>query len=145
MPSIAYRADPNSRGLVQTFLSFGYAIGEKGAATLLIDPSEEVDLEWSKFYCDRLGLNYNDGPYVVTSPKRPDLLRKGDEFVVLRFSNIAPDRAVMLLNELERELRTQLAASKRTLEYEEVKQRMLTFTDRNSDLLKDVFVKLVPK
>lgn len=143
MPSSAHWDDRQSSGMVRSFLTFGYAIGEHRAATLLLDQWEKPDLEWSKHYCDRLGLNYNDGPYVVTSAKRPDLLKKGDEFVVLRFSNIAPERAVKLLNELEQDLRTQSTLSKRALEYEEIKQRILTFVDAHSDDLLKLAVETI--
>ena len=62
---------------------------------------------------------------------------------MLRFSNIAPERAVKVLNELEQDLRTQSTLSKRALEYEEIRQRMLTFVDAHSDDLVKLAVETI--
>ena len=69
------------------------------------------------------GLNWNDGPYLVTSQKRPDLLQVDAEILVIRMGGISAQRIPALLNRLSQDLTTGDARAGRML-YEEIKQRL---------------------
>lgn len=127
----------------RTFTSFGDSIGDKRAAIWFTKgrPSEflNIDIKRSKHYCDLLKLSYNDGPYIVTSLKRPDEINlKKDELVVIKLGGISPSRIVKVLNILEQDLRTDATIRKRPLIFEEIKQRLLSVADRNPDIVKEL-------
>ena len=60
------------------FSSFGDAIGDKRLALWFSEKNDDVDIRRSKLYCDLFGLDYNDGPFVVTLQKSPAEWGKGD-------------------------------------------------------------------
>lgn len=112
--------------LWETFHSFGRAIGDTHAAIWFLDQEDNVDVLRSQDYCRRFNLSYNDGPYLVTVAKRPDLLEPDDEVVVIRMAGIAPDRILTVLNRLSADLRSDGNVATGPLVYEELKQRVLT-------------------
>lgn len=121
------------------FTDFGDAIGnEKVAIWFTNDNGEGVDFNRGKSYCDKFGLSYNDGPFIVTSKLYPDEVRKGDELVVIKLGGISIDRVTPILNILEQDLRTERQLRRRALEFEEVKERILTVKDRHGPELKDL-------
>lgn len=138
------------RAIRSAFASFGASIGDTRAAIWFTEDrrSHLPDIRRSKEYCDRLKLSYNDGPYIVTSLKRPDeILSKvkrpdgilsNDELVVIKLDGITSDRIVKVLNILEQDLRTDAKIRKRSLIYEEIKQRLLSFADRNPDIVREL-------
>jgi hypothetical protein len=132
-----------TKRLYKQFKAFGDAIGEKRLAVWFSDEEDQPDVLRSKFYADLLGLSYSGGPYIVTTTRHPLILAKTDEAVVISLNGISPERWVNILNALERDLRTEREIHKRELLYEEVKQRLLTAADRNSDLLKGVVTKVL--
>jgi hypothetical protein len=160
VPSAEWKYKPADLGsLHNAFLNFGEAIGPKNAAVWFVKGSsgpifktsakeietlmKSVDIERSKYYCDKLNLNYNEGPFVVTTRRRPDLLRSGDEIIVIKFHDIDGSRITSVLNVLEQDLRTQREISKRTLLYEEIKQRIQTAAGQHSESLRHVLVELL--
>jgi hypothetical protein len=112
--------------LWQAFFEFGRSIGDDHAAIWFLDDEDNADVLRSQEYCQRFGLNYNDGPYVVVVHKRPDLLEADDEIVVIRMGGIAPERVLSILNRLSRDLRTSGRIGTGALVYEELKQRLVT-------------------
>jgi hypothetical protein len=108
------------------FFSFGRSIGDRHAAIWFLDQEDNVDVLRSQEYCRRFNLSYNDGPYLVTFAKRPDLLQPRDEVIVIRMGGIAPDRILTVLNRLSRDLTTTGNVATGPLVYEELKQRFLT-------------------
>lgn len=147
VPSILVEGDPWA--LRSAFDRFGEAIGERRAA-IWLDPFPYVFFEsiedenardagnlrgpreWphfdvlrSKDYCDRFGLDYNHGPYVVTTKKRPDLVTSNDERIVIRLDGVSASGMVKILNILEQDLRRDLEVRKRALLFEEIKQRII--------------------
>lgn len=120
------------------FEAFGRSIGGTRVAVWFLDADGRVDVDRCKSYCDRFDLNYNDGPYVVTTKKRPDLLGDNDEIVVLKLSGISAERIPAVLNVLERDLRASGEIGRGRLLYEEVKHRILTAAERYPDPLKGV-------
>ncbi len=128
------------RTISSTFASFGDSIGDKRAAIWFMKDrySHLPDIERSKYYCDHLKLSYNDGPYIVTSLKRPDGILSNDELVVIKLGGITPGRIVKVLNILEQDLRTDAKIRKRSLIFEEIKQRLLSVADRNPDIVKEL-------
>jgi len=128
------------RTIRSAFASFGDSIGDTRAAIWFTKDrhSDLPDIERSKDYCDLLKLNYNDGPYIVTSLKRPDGILSNDELVVIKLGGITPGRAVKVLNILEQDLRTDAKIRKRSLIFSEIKQRLLSFADRNPDIVKEL-------
>ncbi len=122
------------------FSDFGDSIGNKRAAIWFSTSfnSSTPDVQRSKYFADTFKLNYNDGPFVVTSLKRPDALAKNDEIVVIKLGGINPDRIVKVLNLLEKDLRTDADIRKRTLIFEEIKQRLLSVIDRNPEIAKEI-------
>lgn len=154
--------------LREAFLNFGSAIGEGRLAIWFLEGSvfptytkvskvgkseelveelvvderenkpESVDIERSKSYCDKFGLDYNEGPFVVVTRTRPDLTPPGDETIVLKLHDIDISRAVFILNVLEQDLRTERKTRRHTLVFEEVKQRILTAVDRHGATIKEL-------
>jgi hypothetical protein len=117
--------DERSR-LWETFHSFGRSIGDRHAAIWFLDQEDNVDVLRSQEYCRRFNLNYNDGPYLVTVAKRPDLLEPDDEVIVVRMGGIAPDRILTVLNRLSADLTSTGTVATGPLVYEELKQRVLS-------------------
>lgn len=112
--------------LWETFHSFGRSIGDRHAAIWFLDQEDNVDVLRSQEYCRRFNLSYNDGPYLVTVAKRPDLLEPSDEVIVIRMGGIAPDRILSVLNRLSSDLTSTGNVATGPLVYEELKQRVLT-------------------
>jgi len=130
------------RAIRSAFASFGASIGDTRAAIWFTEDrrSHLPDIRRSKEYCDRLKLSYNDGPYIVTSLKRSDgiLSNSIDELVLIKLDGITSDRIVKVLNILEQDLRTDAKIRKRSLIYEEIKQRLLSIADRNPEIVKEL-------
>jgi len=136
------------------FEAFGDAIGDQRAAIWLKPapyPSpaalaEEsvalslhyVDVLRSKDYCDRFGLNYNDGPYVVTTQVRPDLVTPKDKRVVIRLGGLSDDDMQHVLNLLEQDLRQAREIRQRQLLYEEVKDRLFEMAKLHPEIAKTI-------
>ena len=96
------------------------------AAIWFLDQEDNVDVLRSQEYCRRFNLSFNDGPYLVTVARRPDLLEPRDEVIVIRMGGIDPDRIPSVLNRLSRDLTTTGNVATGPLVYEELKQRVLT-------------------
>lgn len=132
--------------LKKQFNAFGSSIGEDKAAIWLgTRYGRGVDVERSKYYCDLFKLNYNDGPYFVTTNKRPDLFSSGDEAIIVKLNNISSDRVLRVLNLLEQDLRQEKEIRKRALLFEEVKQRLLSIVERYGDTVESVVVSWLKK
>jgi hypothetical protein len=116
--------------LWETFHSFGRSIGDRHAAIWFLDQEDNVDVLRSQEYCRRFNLSYNDGPYLVTVAKRPDLLEPSDEVIVIRMGGIAPDRILTVLNRLSSDLTSTGDVATGSLVYEELKQRFLSSVER---------------
>lgn len=155
VPSTGYERSEVER-IREAFFAFGEAIGPARGA-IWFEPNQTVKFEYSqrtterpivdinrsKQYCDQFALNYNDGPFIVTSDRRPDTVIKGDEKIVIRLGGISGDRVVRVLNVLEQDLRTERDIRKRALLFEEVKQRVLSAVDRHGEVLKEVTLQLL--
>lgn len=129
---------------IKTFSSFGDSIGDSNAAIWLGGRyNNYIDVERNKKYCIKYDLSFNNGPYIVITKNRPDLHKKGDEFIFIKLNGISNERIVRLLNIIEEDLRNNRNIRKRTLLFEEVKNRMLTFAENNKQELKDIIIKLV--
>lgn len=139
----------------EAFFAFGDAIGEHHIA-IWFDPGQtvaqhvhgrraeaKVDVSRSKYYCDQFGLNYNDGPYIVTTERRPDTVSDADERIVVELGGISGNRVVRVLNVLEQDLRTEREVRTRTLLFEEVKQRLLSAVDRHGETLKNIAIEAI--
>ena len=144
-------------GLVKAFSEFGESIGDSRAAVWLSSgragflptrsPGKSIpdliapqpaDTLRSKSYCDRFGLAYNDGPYVLAMKKRPDLMSRLDEYVIIRLHGLEPERIIRVLTVLSEDLRRNHDVRRRALLYEEVKQRILAILHQHLDVLKGV-------
>ena len=134
--------------LFYAFRGFGEAIGEFKAAVWLAPASRQgptppyPDILRGKSYADRFGLDYNDGPFVVTTRQRPDLVGSGDELVVVKLRGLGHQGIIRVLNILEQDLRNNREIRKRTLIFQEVKERMLQIAKDNVDLLEAIFLKI---
>ncbi len=115
-----------TQSIFRSFKDFGDAIGERNAAIWFVDHSGKTDVSRSKEYCRKYNLSYNSGPYIVVMPKHPDKLTSKDEVVVIRISNISPDKVTPILNTLEEDLLISRRIRRRKLLYEEIKQRIFT-------------------
>jgi|SRR5579864_2760809 len=144
--------------LHETFLDFGDAIGEMNLAIWFPDGlyrpatlkrSEKLlgtfDIQRNRDYCDRFHLDYNNGPFIVVTRTRPDLVRDGDEIVVIQLHDIDIPKVTRVLNSLEQDLRNGQEIRKRTLVYEEVKERIQTFVEHNGKTLGTLFVNILGK
>jgi hypothetical protein len=118
--------------LWEAFHSFGRSIGDLHAAIWFLDQEDNVDVERSQRYCRRFNLSYNDGPYLITVGKRPDLLEPNDEVIVVRMGGIAPERILSVLNRLSQDL-TAGDIGTGALVYEELKQRFLTSVESSPE------------
>ena len=118
--------DDQRSELWETFYSFGRSIGDRHAAIWFLDQEDNLDVLRSQEYCRRFNLSFNDGPYLVTVGKRPDLLESRDEIIVIRMGGIAADRILSVLNRLSRDLTATGEVATGPLIYEELKQRFLT-------------------
>lgn len=117
------------KSLRQAFSSFGQAIGDKKVAIWFSERNgSSVDTKRSKDYCDKFNLSYNDGPYVVVTPKRPDEIRRGDKVVIIKLSNITSIRRRQILNVLEQNLRNNQVKPRQLL-FEELRQRIFTIAE----------------
>jgi len=140
------------RNAFAAFKAFGDAIGDQKAAIWFTSDrhrslvereheragietphSDYVDVLRSKTYCDRFGLSYNDGPYVVTTRRRPDLVDAGDEKVVVRLTGLPLESIVRVLNILEQDLRTERVIRKRALLFAELRERALGMAGKLAD------------
>ena len=142
-PSIEWNAESNfgnRRKLLETFTAFGESIGDQRAAIWFSGSgvSGSVDIPRSKYFADKFELDYNSGPYIVTSSKRPDSLLPGDEVVVIKLGGIQMERVVKILNLLEQDLRTGSTIKNRRLIFEEIKQRLISISDRHPDIGKEM-------
>lgn len=125
--------------LKQSFEQFGDAIGQREAAVWFTERyGYGTDVERSKYYCDQLDLNYNDGPYVIHSRVRPDMWASGDDLVVIKLNGISAERVVRVLNLIEQDIRQGVTIRQRRLIFEEIKQKVLSIVEQNHEFVKDV-------
>lgn len=130
--------------LHQVFRNFGDAIGQSEAAIWLWLPnSARVDVLRSKDYCDKWKLNYNDGPYVVTTMIRPDRVTAADDKLVIKLGGVSPARVARVLNVLEADLRRRLEPRRGNVLYEEVKQALFSAFDQHRDTIVEIGVTLL--
>jgi hypothetical protein len=126
--------DTATASLWDAFLSFSRSIGDNHAGIWFLDQDNKPDVLRSQEYSRQFGLGYNDGPFVVTVRKRPDLLEPGDEVVVIRMNGISQDRVLTVLNRLSRDLRSG-DISTGGLVFEEIKQRLMTLATNNPEII----------
>ena len=93
------------------FQSFGDAIGDDHLAVWFRGADRELmstdSLNRCKSYCDRFGLDYSGGPYVVVSDVNPDGEDAGGmEPVVIKLDRVKTSGIIRILNILEKDLRT---------------------------------------
>jgi len=126
--------------LRQKFLDFGDQIGDETAAVWFLAAESihkreqlSVDVKRSKDYCDRFHLSYSEGPFVLVMRRRPDLLKPGDEILVIKLHDIDASGVISILNILEEDLRAERSLRRRTLVFEEVKQRIMTAASRHAE------------
>jgi hypothetical protein len=125
--------------LRKAYQNFGDAIGEKHLAVWFLDADNRtVSIARSKVFCDWLGLDYNSGPYIITTDVYPELMRANSKPVVIKLYDIPASKVVLILNILEQDLRTERGIRKTTLLFEEVKQRLLTASDLIAAILKSL-------
>jgi hypothetical protein len=140
---LAPTLDLDDRELLEVwraYKNFGESIGQRNLAIWFTTDGFAVDIGRSKYYCDRLRLNYNDGPYVVVSKIRPDKLDDTSTITLIRLESVAPERIVSILNILEQDLRRGVHPRESLIIYEEIKQRLLSLGERNGELIKDIVV-----
>ncbi|MCG7961650.1 MAG: hypothetical protein N0E54_02970 [Candidatus Thiodiazotropha taylori] len=135
------------------FARLGNAIGDARIAVWLGNPPDinkfelgfgAIDTERSKQYCNKLDLDYNNGPYILISKTYPDDLIKNSDYIIIKFNGIAKNRVGRVLNRLEQELRlNRVDEKRRVLLYEEVKQRLLSMYDEHNEAFKEIVVKWV--
>jgi hypothetical protein len=129
--------------LYEEFSAFGDAIGDRRLALWFSEKNDDVDIRRSKLYCDRFGLDYNNGPFVVTLQKSPAVWRTGDLAVIVSLGGISPERRLRVLNVLEQDLRTARELSQRPLLFVEIRERLLSAAERHKDDLQGIAVKLL--
>jgi hypothetical protein len=133
VPDVRWRTGEFAKyqsNLWQAAHNFGQSIGDTHVAIWFLDDEDNVDVLRSQEYCRRFGLSYNDGPYVVTVRKRPDLLTANDEVVVIRMGGVAPSGIVAILNRLSQDLKTTGRPATGRLLYEEIKERVLALVQK---------------
>ncbi|MBN8454353.1 hypothetical protein [Accumulibacter sp.] len=128
------------KAVERAFSAFGDAIGNPRAAIWFSSSprSSEPDIHRAKFYCDKFGLDYNDGPIILVSSKRPDLLESLDQVVVVKLRGIDSSRVVDVLNVLEQDLRRESTIRTRKLLFEEVRQRVLSAVKANQTIAEEI-------
>jgi hypothetical protein len=131
------------KDLYQEFMVFGDAIGDQRLAIWFSEKSDEVDIRRSKLYCDRFGLGYDDGPYVITLQKSPAVWRNGDPAVIISLGGISTERRVRVLNAIEKDLRMARELTQRPLLFVEVRERLLSAAERHKDVLKGLVVNIL--
>jgi hypothetical protein len=125
--------------LRKAYQNFGDAIGDKHLAVWFLDnDSRAISIARSKVFCDRLHLDYNDGPYVVTTNVYPESLRADSKPIVIKLYRIPANRVVLVLNILEQDLRTERQIRETALLFEEIRQRLLTASDLIAAILKSL-------
>jgi len=123
--------------LRKAYQDFGDAIGEKHLAVWFLDADNRtVSIARSKVFCDWLELDYNSGPYVITTEVYPELMRAGSKPVVIKLYDVPAAKVVRILNILEQDLRNERRIRKTALLFEEVKLRLLTASDLIAAILK---------
>ncbi len=132
--------------LWRAFKNFGDSIGSRHSAIWLqtddAEPSLDYDSERSKRFCDLFNLDYSKGPYLVITKQKPDLPRAAGDKVVIRLTDLTPERIVSVLNLIEQDLRRRQKIHGGRLIYEELKQRILSIAERNRELLKELAVSI---
>jgi len=107
------------QSLFEAYLAFATTTGPRHAAVWFIKPRqartrsvwgnpENLDIDRSVYYCQRIRLVPSEGPHVVVmtthpdrwTPENPQVGSKGDPFVVLAFGGSEPNDAVRLLRKL---------------------------------------------
>jgi hypothetical protein len=137
--------------LRSAFEDLGNAIGGRDLAVWFENPKDpdRVDIDRSKWYCDHvfdflnLGLDYNSGPYVVITSKRPDEWTRASDLVILKLAGISEPRTIALLNDLEQELRATGQVQRAPLIFKEIEERLLSATDRHPNIFHDIAVMVV--
>ena len=127
----------------RSFRRFGVSIGSKGAAVWFQRPKVSVDIGRAKSFCDKLDLSYDRGPYIIVSDRHPDDLDNLNGVILVRLTDLSPQRIVRVLNILEQDLRQGVEVGHEELLFEEIKQRVLSIGERNGSLLKEIFLAVV--
>lgn len=144
LPSTEWkRRKTEVQALYEEFRAFGDAIGEQRLAIWFSEKSGDLDIRRSKLYCDRFGLSYDGGPYVVTLRKSPAAWKNGDPAVIISLGGISSDRRVRVLNAIEQDLRQARELKQRPLLFVEVRERLLSAMEQNKDFLKGLVVKVL--
>lgn len=128
--------------LKKLFHEFGDAIGADHDAVYFIDPDNEkneADVNRSKWYCDKYGLDYVHGPYLVYTEEYPDLA-KADEVIVTQFNNIDSNRIVMYIQELAKSIRTG-KKPKKTSKIDYVYEKSRSVISNNRDIFKELLLR----
>jgi hypothetical protein len=114
------------------FSRFGDAIGDKGAAIWFVDKRGQVDVERALFYCNRFALSSSDGPYILVTRLRPDMIRDKRDAVLIKCAGISAHRLHNVLGVLEADLRNGREIRKRQLLFSEVKEWLLSEAERQN-------------
>ncbi len=113
------------------FFDLGQSIGNKKLA-IWLGADNHTDLynyDESRWYCDRFGLDYMRGPYIVVTAARPDKWRPSEEFLEVRLTNLSPSGMISVIETLDQALRRNQEGSpsgRWVLLYEEIKNRLLS-------------------
>lgn len=125
--------------LKESFDAFSKSIGENNLAIWFgsIDPSNvKFDIARSKDLCDKYGVSYSGGPYVLITKENPVDSSKLSNAVLLDFSSVNPERIKYVMDSLEQKIRTE--------RYEEInnienyKQIVLSKFDDNKGFIQEV-------
>lgn len=124
-----YLARKSTEVLRNSFKRFGESIGPSQAAIWLGNSVGMIDVDHARYYCDRLDLNYNDGPYLLTSRVRPSDLEPDSELMIIKLNSMSSDGVIRILNDLEQELRRGRVPGD-SLVWAELKERISTLAEK---------------
>lgn len=121
------------------FKRMGDSLGQTKGTIWLAKTSGSLqpDVDRGKAMADVFQLDYNDGPYVVTSSVRPDLADASSSVIVIRLKDIAPERIVNVLNVLEQDLRRGSEVRYKAILVQEVWQRFRSLTRKGGGMSLD--------
>jgi hypothetical protein len=128
--------------LGKAFLNFKKYIGQNNLAVWCGSINKNkfnFNVSLSKYYADRFGLNYNDGPYIIitnVNPSHED--RNTEKPYYISFSSINPERIIVILNDVEQQLRTQQTINQRELYLSEKKQFIYSNADAAKTFVNDI-------
>ena len=137
-PSAEWNAKQNAEtaaGVQTAFESFGTSIGRNNVAVWFTDRSGAASLEVAKQFCDRFGLDYSRGPYVIVSQLSLEEIESRDDFIVIRLTDLDAARSVRVLNELEQDLRRNRKPDRANLLFTEVRERFFALAVKPGNVL----------